>query len=76
MLDRLFLAALLGLSACAPSPLYVGSKAARTGDAEVPRDGQGEPVWSAIKPVPVPTNTSQPPILPTDVGVIPAPGPR
>jgi len=41
----------LGLSACAPSPLYV--RASRGGTVgEVPRDGRGEPIWSAIRPAP------------------------
>ena len=42
---------MLLLSACAPSPLYVRS--GRIGTAgEIPRDGRGEPVWSAIRPAP------------------------
>ena len=42
---------MLFLSACAPSPLYVRS--GRIGTAgEIPRDGRGEPVWSAIRPAP------------------------
>ena len=42
----------LGTSACAPSPLYVRSNRGGTG-GEVPRDGRGEPIWSAIRPAPV-----------------------
>lgn len=53
---RLWLVAALGLApaACAPAPLYVGDrlpKGAVVG-GEVPRNAQGEPVWSAIRPVP------------------------
>jgi hypothetical protein len=42
----------LSLSACAPSILHFsdGSQVAVPG--EVPRDSQGNPVWSAIKPPP------------------------
>lgn len=44
---------LLGLflfaAACAPSPLYVSDNRAGTG-GEIPRDGRGEPIWSAIRP--------------------------
>lgn len=51
------LAATLGvllLGACAPAPLYTSSrlpKGAVTG-GEIPRDARGEPVWSAIRPMP------------------------
>ncbi|QMW21949.1 hypothetical protein [Sandaracinobacteroides saxicola] len=49
----LSLALLLPLVACAPSPLYVGQRAAGPGTGgEVPRDGRGEPIWAAIKPPP------------------------
>lgn len=41
----------LGLAACAPSPLYVGKPRIGTG-GEVPRDGRGEPIWSAMRAVP------------------------
>lgn len=65
---------LLGLflfaAGCAPSPLYVSDNGVGTG-GEIPRDGRGEPIWSAIRPssadvarhfpVPVtPTTPSQP----------------
>jgi hypothetical protein len=43
-------------AACAPAPLYTASKlqkgAATWG--EIPRDARGEPVWTAIGPVPTP----------------------
>ena len=42
----------LGLGACAPSPLYVDRIQVGT-YGEVPRDGRGEPIWSAIRPAPV-----------------------
>ncbi len=47
--------ALLGISACAPAPLYTSSgihKGAVT-YGEIPRDTNGEPVWAAIRPAPV-----------------------
>ena len=43
----------LVLAACAPSPLYVGNAHAAVSRDEVPRDGRGEPILSAIRPVPV-----------------------
>jgi hypothetical protein len=45
------LALALGISACAPSPLYVRSNRSGT-VGEIPRDGRGEPIWSAIRPAP------------------------
>lgn len=40
------------LGACAQSPLY-GTKAVAGGTRdEVPRDGNGEPILSAVRPVP------------------------
>ncbi|WP_426164312.1 hypothetical protein [Sandarakinorhabdus sp. DWP1-3-1] len=51
---KLLLLGLMGLSACAPSPLYVGNSRAPS-LAEVPRDSRGEPLWNDIRaPVPVP----------------------
>jgi hypothetical protein len=47
----LLLAPLLAMSACAPSPLYVPSHRIGTG-GEIPRDGRGEPIWTAIAPPP------------------------
>ncbi|GGE04917.1 hypothetical protein GCM10011529_09090 [Polymorphobacter glacialis] len=59
------LLSLLGLAACAPSPLYVSGPRIGTG-GEIPRDGRGEPIWGAItQPVPLPP----PPIMPVGVGV-------
>jgi hypothetical protein len=45
-------AAALAITACTPSPLYVSKRQPGTG-GEVPRDGRGEPIWSAIPPRPV-----------------------
>jgi hypothetical protein len=42
--------AILGLSACAPSPYYVDGVATTPG--EIPRDTYGIPVWTAIPPKP------------------------
>lgn len=41
----------LGLAACAPSPLYMRTSHGGT-VGEIPRDGRGEPIWSAIRPAP------------------------
>ena len=47
------------LAACAPSPLYVAPRPGTVG--EVPRDGRGEPVWSAMRqPPPAPPVTPMP----------------
>ncbi len=45
---KLLFLGLVGLSACAPSPLYVGNSRASS-LAEVPRDSRGEPLWSDIR---------------------------
>lgn len=50
-MQRLLLIAALFVAACAPSPLYVGKRAVGTG-GEIPRDGNGNPIWSAIPPQP------------------------
>ena len=51
----LVLAAVALLGACAQSPLYdTRSVAGATRDA-VPRDGNGEPVLGAVRPIPVGT---------------------
>ena len=61
MFRTLFLGLLLFLAACAPSPLYVGERPLRGTAGEVPRDGQGEPIWSAIRsPAPPPPMRAQP----------------
>ncbi|KAB7648482.1 hypothetical protein [Polymorphobacter fuscus] len=57
---------ILGLTACSPSPLYVDRAQVGT-YGEVPRDGRGEPVWSAIQPVPV-VPASEPMPLPRPIG--------
>jgi hypothetical protein len=43
-----FTLVLLGLAACAPSPLYVDRPRIGT-VGEIPRDGRGEPIWAAIR---------------------------
>ena len=51
-LAALTLAGLLLLAGCAPSPLYFSNSNHRPGTGgEIPRDGRGEPIWAAIKPV-------------------------
>jgi hypothetical protein len=40
----------LGPAGCAPSPLYVSNRIGTGG--EIPRDGRGEPLWSAIRAAP------------------------
>lgn len=47
-------AVLLLPGACAPAPLYApsGTHKGVVTVGEVPRDARGEPVWSAIRPVP------------------------
>ena len=44
---------ILALGACSPSPLYVDRAQVGT-YGEIPRDGRGEPVWTAIAPPPAP----------------------
>lgn len=51
---------LLGMAACAPSPLYVSSPRIGTG-GEIPRDGRGAPIWQAIgQPPPLPPAPNMP----------------
>lgn len=50
-MSRLLFLILPLLAACHPSPLYVGARAVGTG-GEVPRDGNGKPIFSAIRPAP------------------------
>lgn len=50
--SALALACVAALGACAQSPLY-GTKAVAGGTRdEVPRDGNGEPILGAIRPIP------------------------
>jgi hypothetical protein len=63
-----FLIPLLAVTACAPSPFYVPPRHVGT-VGEIPRDGRGEPIWSAITPVPAeepyrPMPTYQPAPIP------------
>jgi hypothetical protein len=62
----------LGLGACAPSPLYVGHEYVGT-FGEIPRDGRGEPIWSAIRQAQV---VPPAPAMPIKAGIpiIPPPG--
>ena len=63
--------ALFGLTACAPSPLYV--RQARSTVGEVPRDGRGEPDWAAIRPAPpMPPPAIMP--VPPGLAIVPPPG--
>jgi hypothetical protein len=77
---KLLLLPLLGLAACAPSPLYTGGNS-YSNAAEIPRDARGEPLWSAIRqgqpqPIARPYPTGQGiPILPPPgaVPILPPP---
>lgn len=61
----------LGTAACAPSPLYVSPGLGTVG--EIPRDGRGEPLWSAIRPAPAsPANAVMP--VTGGIPIIPPPG--
>ncbi|MGL4541021.1 MAG: hypothetical protein ACRCUI_00760 [Polymorphobacter sp.] len=49
------------LAGCAPSPLYFSNSKHRPGTGgEIPRDGRGEPIWSAIT-APSPLTASETP---------------
>lgn len=50
------------LSSCAPSALYFHVRPQRPGTGgEIPRDGRGEPIWSAINAPPAyPADRPQP----------------
>ncbi len=39
------------LAGCTPSPLYFSSNKRPGTGGEIPRDGRGEPIWTAIRPV-------------------------
>nr|WP_310523716.1 hypothetical protein [Polymorphobacter sp.] len=69
---KFILLPLLGLCACAPSPLYVSNNHVGTG-GEIPRDGRGEPIWTEIRQ-PVPQLAA--PVMPVSRGIpiIPPPG--
>ena len=58
------LALTLAISACAPSPLYVSSSKRPGTGGEIPRDGRGEPIWTAIHPVAPDPYASPPPVAP------------
>jgi len=57
-------AALLAIcvSGCAPSPLYISNRVGTGG--EIPRDGRGEPLWSAIRAAPPAAPAAQMPVAP------------
>lgn len=57
---KFLLPAILSLGACSPSPLYVDRAQLGT-NGEVPRDGRGEPIWSAIGPPPAGSTAPSPP---------------
>lgn len=61
----------LGLSACAPSVLYVRPGIGTVG--EIPRDGRGEPLWSAIPPAPLLASPAPLPVA-GGIPIIPPPG--
>nr|WP_295660840.1 hypothetical protein [Polymorphobacter sp.] len=50
--SALALAAAAVLGACAQSPLYDGKAVAGGTHDEVPRDGNGEPMLGAVRPIP------------------------
>jgi hypothetical protein len=53
------------VAGCAPSPLYFNSTHKRPGTGgEIPRDGRGEPIWSAITPPPPDSIYQGPPPAP------------
>jgi hypothetical protein len=64
---RSLLPALLGfaVAGCAPSILHFGESDGIAIPGEVPRDARGEPVWSAIRPMP-------PGAIPVTPGGVPA----
>lgn len=49
-----------GTAGCSPSPLYVSNRLGTGG--EIPRDGRGEPLWSAIRPAPPTIGPGQMPV--------------
>ncbi|MFZ4689478.1 MAG: hypothetical protein ACOYLS_09585 [Polymorphobacter sp.] len=67
-----FIGVAVGISACAPSPLYVRSSRIGT-VGEIPRDGRGEPIWGAIRQ---PPPSSDAPVMPPRAGIpiTPPPG--
>lgn len=54
---KFLLLAILSVGGCSPSPLYVDRTQVGT-YGEVPRDGRGEPIWSAIPAAPPPLDTN------------------
>lgn len=60
------LALALLAAACAPAPTYTstGLKRGAATWGEIPRDARGEPVWAAIRPVPVPDAEVRPDVRP------------
>lgn len=63
---------LMVLAGCTPSPLYFSSSKRPGTGGEIPRDGRGEPIWSAIRPV-APDAAAPPPTAPV---AAPAPATR
>ncbi len=56
----------LGVAGCAASPLYVRSNAHRSTVGEIPRDGNGEPMWDSI---PNPVAQAPRPYVPPAPGI-------
>jgi hypothetical protein len=52
----------ISMAACAPSPLYIGRSKTTATLGTIPRDGNGEPIWSQIPPAPA--NQSEKPPQP------------
>jgi hypothetical protein len=55
-----FLLIVISMAACAPSPLYVGRNKTSTNLGSIPRDGNGEPIWSKIPPAPTDSSEKAP----------------
>jgi hypothetical protein len=73
--NRTLVVLLLTLAAgCAPSPLYFSNSNKRPGTGgEIPRDGRGEPIWSAISPPPPDSVYTGPPPPPPKTAAAPKP---
>jgi hypothetical protein len=63
---KLLAAAALALPSCAPAILHAGRDDGIAIAGEVPRDARGDPVWSAIRPMPAGA-------IPVTPGAVPAP---
>jgi len=55
------LACIVALAGCKASPLYFSTSNKRPGTGgEIPRDGRGEPIWAAIRPITPPAVAAPP----------------